>query len=157
MCVADLLGDVADIDNTAGVKLRPVIDHENDVGPGAGLYCRGDPRLNVVGVDRLEGELDAERFVGLRQEFLAQKRVGGGHEIVDAQPVQRRALRKRRRTARGEDTRDFADFHRKRATAVAREEFASMNARHDYLPRTFALLRAYTHALDVEPKGECTP
>jgi hypothetical protein len=81
LCVADLLGDVADIDNTAGVKLRPVIDHENDVRPRPRLYCRGDPRLNVVGVDRLEGKLDAERFVAFGHYLVPEQLIGCGHEI----------------------------------------------------------------------------
>jgi hypothetical protein len=88
LCVADLLGDVADINNAAGVKLRPVIDHENDVGPRPRLYCRGDPRLNVIGVDRLWHKLDAERFVAFGNNLAPEQLIGCGHEIGPAQPMQ---------------------------------------------------------------------
>jgi hypothetical protein len=45
------------------------------------LYCRGDPRLNVVGVDCLKGELDAERFVALGHDLVPEQLIGSGHEI----------------------------------------------------------------------------
>ncbi len=36
LCFADLLGDVADIGDTLGVELRPIVDRADDVGTGAG-------------------------------------------------------------------------------------------------------------------------
>ncbi len=59
------LGDVADVGKALGVELRPVVEPQNDVGAGAGLNRRGDARLDVVGVDRLDGQLDAEVLLAL--------------------------------------------------------------------------------------------
>src|SRR5215831_7322810 len=81
---ADLVGDVADIDNAAGVKLRPVIDDENDVRPRPRLYCRGDPCLNVVGIDRLKSKLYPERFVALGYYLAPEQLIGSGHAIRPA-------------------------------------------------------------------------
>ena len=66
-------------------------------GPAARLDRRGGARRNVVGVDRLDVQLDAERLLHLGREHFAQHLVGGRHEIVPAQDVHRVRLREHRR------------------------------------------------------------
>src|SRR5262249_50624143 len=51
--LADLLADIADVDDTVGVKLRPVVDRADDVGTGAGRYGGAGPRLDRQPVRRL--------------------------------------------------------------------------------------------------------
>ena len=67
--LADLLGDVADIGEALGIELRPVVERHDDVGAGAGLDRRGDARLDVVGVDGLDLELDAERLLAFLRDL----------------------------------------------------------------------------------------
>jgi len=65
LCLADLLGDVTDIDKTFGIELCPVAGRHHDVGPGLGLDRRGDPRLHAVAIDGLDRERYAERLLAL--------------------------------------------------------------------------------------------
>src|SRR5712692_2479037 len=50
----DRLGHVRHVHEGAGIEVRPVVEHHNDVGAGAGLDRGGDARLQVVEVDELE-------------------------------------------------------------------------------------------------------
>jgi hypothetical protein len=90
--LGDRLGDVANIDEARRVELRVVVVQHHDVRAGAGLDRRGDARLQVVGVHRLEVDLQAERLGSFGQDGLAQQLVRGRNEIVPADPMDRTAL-----------------------------------------------------------------
>src|SRR5207244_13354234 len=64
--LADRLRDVGDVGEALDVEPRPVVDDHDDVGAGAGLYRRGDARLDVVGIDGYEAGLAAEVGLGFR-------------------------------------------------------------------------------------------
>ncbi len=115
--VADLLGDVADIDGAVGVELRPVVDRHQDVGAGFRLDRRTDPRLHAVAVDGFDLERDAERLLGLVGDLAAQQLVGNRHEVDEFEPMQGRSLRISRRPPGGQDRREPAtpSGHRTRA------------------------------------------
>ena len=90
---------------------------------------RGHARLQVVAVHGLEIDLDSELFLGGRQQLLAQQLIGSRHEVVPAQPVYRRALRKCGRAAGGQDAGHAAQ---ERGTAL--EDVTSRYCRHAFLP-----------------------
>src|SRR5438309_4718352 len=90
--LADLLGDVADIDDAVGVKLRPIVDRADDVGTGAGRYGRGDARLDRQPVDAFEIDLDAEVLLGQLVDLGSDRLVRKRHVIGAPDPVQGRSL-----------------------------------------------------------------
>src|SRR6516165_3170983 len=59
---ADFRRHIAHIDQALDIELRPVVESTDDVGASSRLDCRGGARLQIVGVDRLDIELDAERL-----------------------------------------------------------------------------------------------
>ena len=79
--LADLFRDVAGIGKAVGVKLRPVADRHDNIGSGTGLDRRGDARLNVVGVDCFEVQLEAERLLAFLGDLALQQLIRGRHEI----------------------------------------------------------------------------
>src|SRR5256885_14661108 len=84
--------EIADVDELAPVKLRPIVEHDEDVGARARLDRGGDARLQVVRVDRLEHDLRAERLGGLRHLALElDVRLGGESDPAD--PVEPCPLR----------------------------------------------------------------
>src|SRR5439155_3850815 len=109
---ADLLGHIADIDNAVGVKLRPIAEPKDDIRPRAGLNRRGNPRLDIIGVDALDIELNTKIFLALRGDLAAQQLVGGRDEIVPAQPMEGRLLRVSRSPPRRQEARDPAGLRR---------------------------------------------
>jgi hypothetical protein len=94
--------------------MRVVVEEHDEVGAGAGLDGGGDARLKVVAVDRLEIDLDPEGLLRLRQDLAAKELVGGGDEIVPAQPMNGRRLRVGRRPAGGQDRGEAAGVRGKR-------------------------------------------
>ena len=128
--LADLLDDVVDIADALGIELRPVVQAANDVGAGAGLDRRGGARLQIVAVDRLDIELDAESLLGLGRDLLLQERVGGGNEVIPAQPVNRCALRVGGSARRGEYRGDAAGLRRDRTRAGELKKLSPMNPSH---------------------------
>src|SRR5215469_7605296 len=70
--LADLLSDISDIGDAGFVEPRPIIDDHDHVGTIARLDRGGDPRLNVVGVDHLDIELDAECLFAFGDDFIPQ-------------------------------------------------------------------------------------
>ena len=117
LCFAELLGHIADIGQTFGVELRPVVERHKDVWPRAGLDRRGYAGLNVVGVDRLDIELDAEGLIAFRGDLGAQHLIGSRHKIGPPQPMHRGRLRIGRRPPRGQDPGDPDGARRDRAGA----------------------------------------
>src|SRR5262249_47504923 len=77
LLLCDGFGDVGDVDDARLVEMRPVVERHDDVGAGPGLDGGRDPRLKIVGVDRLELDLDPERLAGLGKELLTQYLVAG--------------------------------------------------------------------------------
>ena len=73
--LAELLGDFTDLGQAFAVEVGPVVEKVDDVGPRARLDRRGDARLNVVGIDGLNRELDAKRLLTFRRDFPFQKHV----------------------------------------------------------------------------------
>jgi hypothetical protein len=126
LLAADLIGDVTHVRQALGVEVRPVVHGVDDVGAGAGLDRRGDARLQVVAVDGLERDLEPQRLLRLRQQLLAQQRVGGGNEIAEPQPVQRGVLRVGGRPAGGQDAGQRAAADQRAARSL--EEFATINS-----------------------------
>src|SRR5262249_20270928 len=131
--LAERLGDVAHVGETLAVELRPIVEHADDVRPGARLNRGGDARLNVVGVDRLDRELHAERLLALRRDLALEQLVRGGAEIRPGQPMDARRLRAGGRAARGENAR-----HPGRggygAAAGQFQETSAIEPSHDFLP-----------------------
>src|SRR2546425_8587742 len=82
--------------------MGPVVQQHDDVGSGARLDGGGDARLEVVGVDRLEGDGGAEGPSGFA-ELTAELLVAGGHEVVPAEEVEFGPLGERRGPAPAED------------------------------------------------------
>src|SRR5262249_3000035 len=70
--LADFFRHVGQIDNAVGIELGPAADHHHDVGPGPRLDGRGCPRLDIVGVDGFEGELDAQRLLAFLGDLALQ-------------------------------------------------------------------------------------
>ena len=62
-------------------------------------------------------------FLGLRRDLLLQERVGGGNEVIPAQPVNRCALRVGGSTRRGEYRGDATDLRRDRTGAGELKSF----------------------------------
>src|SRR5262249_58154216 len=58
--IADFLGDIADVGDAVGVKLRPVVERADDVGTGAGGDGGGDPRLDCQPVDAFKVDFEPE-------------------------------------------------------------------------------------------------
>src|SRR6185437_1570521 len=131
LLLADLLDEVGHIDDALGVELRPVVEAADDVRPRARLDRRGGARLDVVAVDHLDGELDAQRLSAFRDDLLAQHLVGGRNEVVPAQPVERGALGIGRGTTGGEDGGDAAGPRRQSTGTGKLQKLAPTNARHD--------------------------
>ena len=105
------------VDDAGGIEMRVVVERHDQVGTGARLDGGGDARLQVVAVDRLEVDLDAERLLGLRQHFLAQQLIGGRNEVVPAQPVHGRGLRVGGRPAGRQDAGHAAGLCGQRTSA----------------------------------------
>src|SRR6185437_6861274 len=131
LILADFLGGIAHIKNTIGVKLRPIVQRADDVGAGTGLNRSGGTRLDVVAVDHLDSERDAQILGALRGDLVAQKRVRLGNEIVPAQPMQRCALGKRGRLAGCQYGRHTAAARGQRPSAGNFQESSPTNAWHD--------------------------
>ena len=125
--LADLLGQVARVGQAFGVELRPVADGHDDVGAGAGLDRRGDARLQVVGVDRLELEVDAGRLLAFLGDRALEENVRGRHEVGPSEPVDARLLGERRCATAGQDGGHAAGCG-KLQNATPRD------ASHDFLP-----------------------
>jgi len=107
--------EIADVDELAPVELRPVVEHDEDVGAGPRLDRGGDARLQVVRVDRLEHDLGAERLGGLRHLAL-ELDVRLGNEVDPTDPVELRPLRVGGRATRRDDAFDAAHRDRRRGT-----------------------------------------
>ncbi len=103
--LAELLGNVGHIRKTFPVELRPIVQRTDDIRTRSRLNRGGDPRLDIVGVDGLDGELHAQRLLALGRHLSLEQLVGGGHEVVPAQPVDARCLGIGRSAARGENAR----------------------------------------------------
>jgi len=80
--------------------------HQDDVGPAARLDRRGRARRQVVGVDRLDVELDAERLLHFGRVHLAQHFIRGRNEVVPAQDMHRVRLREDRSAVGSQDAGD---------------------------------------------------
>ena len=71
-----------------------VVAQHDHVGAGAGLNARGDARLQVIGVDGLELDLDTELLFSFGKQLGLEYGIAGGNEVIPAQNVHfRRALR----------------------------------------------------------------
>src|SRR5206468_3023902 len=79
--LADLFGHVGHINNAVRVELRPGTQQVDDVRARPGLDRCGSAGLEVVGVDHLDIELDAERLLALRRNLLLQQLIGSWYEI----------------------------------------------------------------------------
>ena len=121
--------EVGHVDDALRVDLRVVVEQHDDVGTRARLDRRGDARLQVVAVHGLEIDLDAQRLLGGGQQLLAQQLIGSRHEVVPAQPVHGRALRKGGRAAGGQDA-----GHAAHERGAALEDVTSGYFRHAFLP-----------------------
>src|SRR5258707_12313475 len=106
-----------------------VVEDHNEIRTTSRLNGRGHARLQVVTVHRLEIDLDSQRFLGSRQQLLAQQLIGSRHEVVPTQPVYRRALCKSGRAASDQDAGHAAD---ERWTAL--DAATSRYCRHALLP-----------------------
>src|SRR5258705_922353 len=120
--------EVGHVDDALRIDLRVVVEEHDDVGACARLNRRGDTRLQVVAVHGLEIDLDSQRLLGGRQQLLAQQLIGSRHEVVPAQPVDRRALGKSWRAASGQDA-GHAAYDR----GTALENLSSGYCRHAFL------------------------
>ena len=132
--LGDLFGEVAHVGDTLGIELRPVVEAADDVGSRARLDRGGCARLDVVAVDGLEGELDAERFFAGRNDLFAQQLIGCGYEVVPSQPVDRGRLRVGRRPAGRENGRNSSGPRRDRAGTGELQELAACYAGHGVSP-----------------------
>ena len=121
--------EVGQVNDALRIDLRVVVEEHDDVGTCARLNRRGDTRLQVVAIHGLEINLESQRFLGGRQQLLAQQLVGSRYEVVPTQPVYRRALCKGGRAASGQDAGHAAD---ERGTAL--EDVTSRYCRHGFLP-----------------------
>ena len=145
--LADLLGDVADVDDAVGVELRPIADRHQDVGAGFRLDRRSDARLDAVTVDGFDLELDAERLLGFVGDLAAQQLVGNRHEVDEFEPMQGRPLRVSRRPAGGQNARPSPPVPA--ATAPAPE---SCNKRRRLMCCiSFPLIQGFTWILSARP------
>src|SRR5262249_38693194 len=150
--VADLARHVAHVGDALVVELRPVVEYVDDVGAGARLNARGDPRLHVVTIDGLEVDLQAESLLGLRQQLLAQEGIRSRYKIVDAQPMKRGALGESRRPRCSQDAGHAPQLCGERAASEAREPFAAMDAHAGNLPGCgYALVEAAHLSLRRSP------
>jgi hypothetical protein len=86
------LAEIADVGEAVLVEVRPVVQHHDDVRPRARLDGRGDARLQVVGVDRLERDLDL-RLLAVLGVLPAQLDVPLGDEVDPLQHLDLGALR----------------------------------------------------------------
>ena len=127
--LAHAVCEVGQVDDALRIDLRVVVEEHDDVGTRARLNRRGDTRLQVVAVHGLEIDLDSQRFLGSRQQLLAQQLIGSRHEVVPAQPVYRRALCKSGRAAGGQDA-----GHAAHECGTALEDVTSRYSRHAFLP-----------------------
>jgi hypothetical protein len=107
-----------------------VVEQHEDVGTGPRLDCRRDSRLQVVAVDRLQVDLDAERLLALGDQLLAQELIGRGDEVVPAQPIQGRALSIGGRPAGRQDGGHAAGLRRQRSGARYLQEFTARDTSH---------------------------
>ena len=136
--LAELLGEFTDVGKTPGVELRPIVQPHDDVGTGTRLNRGGDARLDVVGVYRLDGQLDAEILLALFGDLALQQHIGGGHEIGPAQPVNRRRLAVSGSPSAGQDASQPTGPGCERAGARQLSKPAAIDAVH----RTSHLFRA---------------
>src|SRR6185437_2002339 len=147
--LADRIGDVAHVNHALGIELRPIVESANHVRPGARLDCGGGARLDVVAVDHLDVELDAERLGAFRDDLVAQQLVGGRHEIVPAQPMDAGALRIGGRLAQSEHRTDAARSCGDRAGAGQLKQLAPTYAGHVSPPLVWlATFPAFTTRYD---------
>src|SRR6516162_1950140 len=99
----DLFGDVTYVGDAGFIKAGPVVDDHDDIGTGARLHRRSDARLDAIGINQLEIELDANVLLALRDNLGAEQLIRCRHEIGPAQPVNRRSLAKSRGPAGSQD------------------------------------------------------
>src|SRR5262249_807580 len=130
LVLAEFLGNLADVGDAFGIQLRPVVQRANDVRDGARLNGGRSARLNVIAVDHLDIERDAEILGGCRYDLLAQNFIRAGNEIVPAQPVYGRALRIGRRPATCQNRSNPSGSCRNRASAGKLKQLAPMNSSH---------------------------
>src|SRR5262249_50459444 len=133
--VAGSASEVRKVDDALRIDVRVIVEKHDYVGTGAGLDRRSDTRLQVVTVYCLKIDLDSQRLLRSRQQLLAQKLIGGRHEIVPSQPMYRRTLSKRGRAAGGKDASHAA---RKRRSGL--ENVTSRYFRHVSLPIGYELI-----------------
>jgi hypothetical protein len=95
-------GEVGDVGQAARVEMRPVVQHHDDVRAGSGLDRGGDARLQVVGVDGLERDLDL-RLLLVLGDLASDLDVALGDEVHPLQQVDLRALGEGRRPAGAQD------------------------------------------------------
>ena len=97
-----------------------VIEEHDQVRPRAGLDARCDARLQIVTVDGLVFDFDAQRFLGFSRQFGLKVRVAGGNEVVPSQPVYFGCLRECRSLVRMRDgVRSYPAKNRKAGPAYA--------------------------------------
>src|SRR5262249_40134354 len=123
-------GNVTDIDGALGVELRPVVDLTDDVGAVAGLNRRRRARLDRQPVDGFKIELDAEVFLALLEDISSEHLVGNRNIIRPPDPMQRRALRKCWRSARGQNAGQAPTRGGQRTGAGKLQEAAATDGLH---------------------------
>src|SRR5207302_7049316 len=96
-------------------------------------------------------ELDAQMLLALRRDLAAQQLVGGRHEIVPAQPVQRRLLGISRCPARGQDRGDPAGLRRGGAGARNLQKATSTDATHKLSSRSLSNIAATRPSAAADP------
>jgi hypothetical protein len=134
--LADFFGHVGQIHDAVGIELRPAADHHHDVGARPRLDRRGRARLDVVGVDRFEVELDAERLLAFLGDLALEDLIGGRDEIGPAHPMHGRPLRIGGRPARREDGGEATGARCRGTRAGKLQKPASRHARHRFLPES---------------------
>src|SRR5580704_15660118 len=132
--LADLLGDVADINDAVTIELGPIVDRADDVGTGAGRDGGSDPRLDRQPVDAFEIDLDAEVLLSLLVDLGSERLVGNRHIVGPPDPMQRGALGEGRRPARGQDPGEPAGRGRDRSGAGELQYAAAIDLRHGNSP-----------------------
>ncbi len=99
--LADLLGDIADIEVFLVVEERPVEEVQRHVRTGSGLCHGGDAGLQAADADQLVFDLDArELLVGRDQRFLEILVIGLDERVLVHQCHGRRRAETRARAER---------------------------------------------------------
>ena len=119
------LAQVRDVDQRVGVEVRPVVEHLDQVRPGAGLDGGGDASLQVVGVDGLEGDLDLG-LLGVLGDLPPHLHVAFRDEVHPVQQVDAGGLGQGGRPARGQDALDTRGAGERAGREARLEELPSI-------------------------------